>query len=40
VFLPLDTWIRLLVWMAIGIFIYFFYSRKHSRLRILSLPKQ
>ena len=36
VFLPIDTWIRLFVWMAIGFFIYFFYSRKHSRLRILS----
>jgi len=36
VFLPFDTWMRLFVWMAIGIFIYFFYSRKHSRLRILS----
>jgi APA family basic amino acid/polyamine antiporter len=35
-FLPLDTWIRLIVWMAIGMVIYFFYSRKHSRLRILS----
>ncbi|MGP8152909.1 MAG: amino acid permease [Smithella sp.] len=39
VFLPLDTWIRLLVWMAIGIVIYLFYSRKHSKLRILS-PKE
>ena len=39
VFLPLDTWIRLFVWMAIGIVIYFFYSRKHSRLRIF-LPKE
>jgi APA family basic amino acid/polyamine antiporter len=39
VFLPLDTWIRLFVWMAIGIVIYFFYSRKHSRLRILSLKE-
>ena len=39
VFLPFDTWIRLLVWMAIGFAIYFFYSRKHSQLRILSPEK-
>lgn len=32
-FLPLDTWIRLGVWMIIGIIIYFLYSRKHSLLR-------
>ena len=32
-FLPLDTWIRLLVWMAIGIVIYFVYSKNHSLLR-------
>lgn len=31
--LPLDTWIRLIVWMAIGIAIYFGYSRKHSVVR-------
>lgn len=30
--LPRDTWARLLVWMGLGLFIYFFYGRKHSRL--------
>ena len=30
--LPLDTWIRLVVWLAIGLAIYFFYGRHHSRL--------
>jgi APA family basic amino acid/polyamine antiporter len=32
-FLPADTWIRLLVWMALGIVIYFAYSKKNSFLR-------
>jgi APA family basic amino acid/polyamine antiporter len=31
--LPPDTWIRLLVWLAIGYTIYFSYSIKHSKLR-------
>ena len=32
--LPLDTWIRLIVWMSIGLVIYFAYSYTHSKLGI------
>ena len=31
--LPKDTWIRLIVWLIIGLVIYFSYGRFHSRLQ-------
>jgi APA family basic amino acid/polyamine antiporter len=31
--LPIDTWIRLGVWLVIGLVIYFSYGQYHSRLR-------
>jgi APA family basic amino acid/polyamine antiporter len=31
--LPGDTWLRLLIWLAIGLGIYFLYGRHHSVLQ-------
>ena len=31
-YLPVDTWYRLLIWLAIGLLIYFGYGRSHSRI--------
>jgi basic amino acid/polyamine antiporter, APA family len=38
--LPPETWLRLLVWLAIGFLIYFGYGRRHSHLRQMEVGKE
>jgi len=33
IYLPRDTWIRLVVWLIIGMIIYFTYGRHHSKVQ-------
>ncbi len=33
VFLPWETWVRLLIWLVIGLSLYFLYGKKHSRVQ-------
>jgi len=30
--LPSDTWMRLIIWLIIGLLIYFLYGKSHSRV--------
>jgi uncharacterized membrane protein len=32
--LPLDTWLRLIIWLVIGLTTYFAYGRYHSKLAV------
>ncbi|MDQ3861632.1 MAG: hypothetical protein M3266_08650 [Actinomycetota bacterium] len=31
--MPSVTWVRFAIWIAIGVIIYFLYSRRHSHWR-------
>ena len=36
--LPGETWLRLVIWLAVGLVIYFSYGRFHSRVQLGLLP--
>jgi APA family basic amino acid/polyamine antiporter len=36
---PGDTWLRLIIWLVIGMVLYFTYGRYHSRVQIMAARK-
>jgi len=36
--LPRDTWARLIIWLVIGLCVYFGYGRRHSKVQQQSVP--
>jgi APA family basic amino acid/polyamine antiporter len=38
--LPISTWIRLVVWTLIGVFVYAFYGYHHSKVRLQKTAAQ
>jgi basic amino acid/polyamine antiporter, APA family len=37
---PIDTFIRLVVWLAIGLVVFFTYARSHTRRRFAALEAE
>jgi APA family basic amino acid/polyamine antiporter len=38
--LPFDTWMRLIAWALLGVAVYYFYGRHHSKLRAATQEQQ
>jgi hypothetical protein len=37
--LPIDTFVRLVVWLCIGLVIFFLYARRHTRERFEAIER-